>query len=292
MGGGVNVFLESLVEGFSDAAVYMVLAAGLALIFGVLQLLNFAQGDVMSLAAYVCLSTVSVTSNFIPLLIAVAVGLGAAFGVVFYVGIVQPLRRHDHRSQLVATYGLSLVIQGVIFLVWTGEPRSITQNANSVSLGSVHIGYTTLLNVVLAALSLGAVGLLLARTSLGRRIRATSQNRMMAELTGINTWVPEITAVVLGMMLSGVGGVMLLEYSQLQPSIGFSSITNAFAIVIIAGPGAPIRAIVGVCIALSLLSSLVGTYVSFTLGSLVFFGAIIVALVIRPAGVGARALRT
>ena len=288
----MNVFLESLVQGFSNAAVYMVLAAGLALIFGVLQLLNFAQGDVMSLAAYTCLSTVAVTSNFIPLLIAVALGLGGAVGVVFYIGIVRPLRHHDHRSQLVATYGLSLVIQGVIFLIWTGEPRSITQNANSVSVGSVQIGYTTLLNILLAALSLGTVGLMLARTSLGRRIRATSQNRMMAELTGINTWVPEVTAVILGTMLAGVGGVMLLEYSQLQPTIGFSSITNAFAIVIIAGPGAPIRTIVGVCIALSLLSSLVGTYVSYTLGSLVFFGAIIIALVIRPAGVGARALRT
>lgn len=286
----MDQFIQMLVLGLSNGAVYILLGVSVSLIFGILGVLNFAQGDFMTLGAYVGYSAV------------VGIGLGVAaslllifpalvvVGVVFYFGVLRPMRGHQHEMVLVATFGTALLLQGLIGLAWGGDPLGIQRITGAWRLDDVTIPYVAAINVGIAAVTLAALLALLSRTSLGRAVRATAQDRVGAQLSGVDTGRAELTAVVLAVALSGLAALMILQRDLLTPQVGFELVLKAFAVAIVAGLGR-LNGLLPAALLIGIMESAVGTYWSESLATATVFAAVVVTLLVRPQGFGGSRVR-
>lgn len=279
----MTVFLQTLVTGTGIAALYVMLSIGVALIFGVLGLVNFAQGDFMTVAAYVGFTAVTSwklgSLTAMVLMIPVLLVLGTAF---FY-GVVVPTRRHSSESQFIATFGVAFILQGLVQVVWTANPVSVPRSVGAVQIGGVTIPHILLIQVAITAVLLSALWLFLSRTKSGRAIRATAVDQTAAELMGINTRRAQLIAVLVSCVLSAAGGYMIMTTYVLNPTIGFSLIFSAFAVVVMAGLGSLGGAVVA-SVVLGFGTAFIGTYVNSSVTDAVPFLIILAVLVLRPAG--------
>ena len=287
----MEVFLQAMVLSLSNAAVYVVLGTSVSLIFGILGVLNFAQGDFMTIGAYVGLSVVlglslgAVQSLF--LVLPVMLGIG----ICFYYGLIRPMRRHSHEMLLVATFGLAILLQGAVQMIWGGSAIGIERNTASWRFGGVAVSHVAAVNMVLAVTCLGGLTLLLSYTNLGREIRATAQDRVGAEITGIVTGRVEVAGMCIALLLTGVAGLMILQRSLLTPQVGFEIVLKAFAITILAGLGS-VKGLAYAGLILGISEGLFSTFISSSLVNVVSFAAMAIALLLRPTGISGIGERT
>jgi branched-chain amino acid transport system permease protein len=279
----MTVFLQTLVTGTGIAALYVMLSIGVALIFGVLGLVNFAQGDFMTVAAYVGFT--AVTSWKLGSLTAMVLMIPVllVLGTTFFYGVVVPTRRHSSESQFIATFGVAFILQGLVQVVWTANPVSVPRSVGAVQIGGVTIPHILLIQVAITAVLLSALWLFLSRTKSGRAIRATAVDQTAAELMGINTRRAQLIAVLVSCVLSAAGGYMIMTTYVLNPTIGFSLIFSAFAVIVMAGLGSLGGAVVA-SVVLGFGTAFIGTYVNSSVTDAVPFLIILAVLVLRPAG--------
>jgi branched-chain amino acid transport system permease protein len=283
----VELIVQTFISGLGQSAVFLMLSVGLALLFGVMRILNFAHGDLMTLAAYIGYSVVGLGLGLAPALVAM-LAVMAAVGAVFHFAVLRPSGRRMEDLQVVATFGAGVAIQGLISIIWGPNPVAVEQDVSAIHWGGILITTATVRNVVIAAVSFAVLLVILTKTPLGRQIRAVSQDPVAAQLMGVNTKAVTAITSVIGVMFAGVGGFFLLTTSSLSPTLGFSFVLYAFAIVVVAGMGS----MTGAAIA-SLILGMASAYVALLAGSvyagMVPFVAIILILIIRPSGLaGAR----
>jgi len=286
----VETFIQMSVLGLSNAAVYVLLGISVSLIFGVLGVLNFAQGDFMTLGAYVGYSAVTAIGLSIAASVVLIFPALIVVGVIFYFTVLRPMRNHQHEMVLVATFGTALLMQGLIGLAWGGDPLGIERITGAWRIDNVTIPHVALINIALAAIALFGLMITLNRTSLGRSVRATAQDRIGAQLAGVDTNRAELTAVVLSVALSGLAGLMILQRELLTPQVGFELVLKAFAVAIVAGLGR-INGLLPAAIVIGLMESAVATYASESLATATVFLAVVLTLLIRPQGFGGSRVR-
>lgn len=286
----MDLFLQALVLSASNIAVYVLLGVSVSMIFGILHVLNFAQGDFMTIAAYVGYASVVGLSLGVVATVALVGPVLLVVGVLFYYLLLRPMRDHQHEMVLVATFGLALVIQGVVQFIWGGSPIGVPRNLGAWNVSGVTIPEVAVINVALAGVGLGGLYIVLSSTRLGREIRATAQNRAGAAVAGINIDRVELGAVVLSVLLSGLAGYMILQRELLTPQVGFHLVLKAFAVAIVAGLGR-VHGLVWAAAALGFVEGMVATYVSASLGNATVFGAVIVMLLWRPEGIAGMSVR-
>jgi branched-chain amino acid transport system permease protein len=279
---------QTLVNGVSTASIYMMISLGLALVFGVMRVVNLAQGEFMMLAAYGAFwlfATYRVNPYLsITLVVPAALVLGLAVNWV----AIRHLVGRSGVNQLLATFGLGLVFQGLAQSVWTADLRRLDFTLPSVTLLGVTVAGVRLINIVVALLVLALLAYFLNRTDPGRFVRATASNRLGAMLCGVDVQRVDAAIFTLGAGLTAVGGVMLALVYFVYPTVGASLILKAFAVVVLGGMGSIAGVIVG-SLAIGIAESLVTTYVSSQFTDLVAFAVIFVVLLLRPQGLfGAR----
>lgn len=284
----MTVFFQSLVTGISDASLYLMLSIGLSLLFGVLGLVNFAQGDFMTVAAYIGVAAISglgfsALESLAPMVLALAL-----VGAIFYVLILRPTERHGEENRLLATFGTGYVLQGVVQAIWGPDQRAARQGSGSFHVSGVTIPNDTIRNVIIAAIALIALFAFLDRSQLGREVRATAQDHVGAEILGVDTGRAKLVATVISSALTAAGGLMLFTSSYLYPQVGFALVLNAFAIVILAGLGS-IGGTVIASLILGVATELVASYIDPSYANLVPFVVIVLVLLIRPTGLANRA---
>jgi len=284
----MDVFLQALVSGLSIGAMYVLLSVGVALVFGVLNVVNFAQGDFMTVAAYVGFTGVTTMGLglFMSSLLMVPVLL--AVGLVFFLVVVLPTSRRDHEVQFIATFGTALALQGLVQVFWGGNPVSIKRSTDSFALGSVTIPEESLIRIVLTTVAMLALWGFLSGTKLGRRVKATAADPVAAQLLGIDTRRMQLVAVLVSSVLTAAGGYALLTSTILTPTVGFTMIFSAFTVVVLAGLGSLGGALVA-SIVLGLAVSFTGTYVNVSVTSAVPFAVIFLVLAFRPTGLRGKA---
>jgi branched-chain amino acid transport system permease protein len=276
------------------AAVLFLIAAGLSLIFGVMGIVNMAHGTFYALGAYVTAWSVGVAAAaFPPAALFVFLLLGAV--VVALIGLaIEPtlLRRFYRRPeeyQLLVTFGLLLVLEDLIRLVWGGTPR--TAGGLVDYLGLIRIGGLPYPVYNLAMIGVGVVAALglwafIYRTKFGVLLRATAQDRRMAAALGIDVGRIYILAFGVGCFMAGLGGAIVVPSQAAVLGMGVEVLVIAFVVVVIGGLGSLEGALVGALIVSALRTVTIQFWEEIELAALYLIAAIV--LLIRPTGLFGR----
>jgi len=283
-----NILLFA-VGGLSLAAYLFIVTAGLSLVFGALRVINMAHGSLYMIAAFVTVvvaNQVGVAAGFwVGLLVAVLAA--GAVGAVIEVVVLRRVYRQEHLIQLLGTYAVTLIVAGLVRLIWGGSYRTMV--APAVLTGSLQIAGFSYARysffMIFAAMLIGAgVYLMLYRTSLGRNIRAAVSDSELLSASGVNVKVLFTTVFIIGAALAGLGGVIVAPSQAVGTTMDSDILVLAFAISVIGGLGSIVGSLVG--------SVIVGEVISFGLANpatnpyaLAFvFIIMVVVLTIRPWG--------
>ncbi len=292
--GTSRLVLQLLVEGIKLGLLIAMMAIGLSLVFGTTQLVNFAHGDLISLGAIIAyVFNVTIGMNLI-LAAILAVIATAATGALLDLGIFRPLRKRGIGliSQLVITIGLSLFMRYSMLYFFRGDPRSYSDYAiqRGVQIGPIVLAPKDLWSVALAVVVLVGVGLMLQKTRLGRAMRAVSDNRDLAESSGIDVERVILLVWAMGAGLAALGGILWGVGESVSWIMGFRLLLPVFAGMILGGIGTAYGALVG--------SLVVGIFIQMStlvipseLKNAAAMLVLVVILVIRPQGILGRAER-
>jgi urea transport system permease protein len=281
------IIANQLFTGISFGAVLLLIALGLALTFGQMNVINMAHGELIMAGAYtVYLLQQVIPSAGVSLLVAIPVAFGVSGGVGVVLEILL-LRRLYARplDTLLVTWGVSLVLQQAARDIF-GAPNKQT-DAPSWLTGAVQVGDLTLpaSRLFILALALGAVAglsLLLRGTALGRRIRAVVGNRDLAETSGVATARVDRVTFFVGSGLAGVAGVALTLLGAIGPTMGTSYIIDAFLVVVVGGLG-QLKGSVIMAFALGMLNAVAEFQVGASVAKVIVFAGI-VAFIQWPQG--------
>ena len=230
----------AVVQGVLLGGLYALFAAGLSLIFGVMRLVNIAHGDLIILAAYLCLTTTVMLGvhPFAALLIVMPAMAG--IGYVLQRGILNRTLGPDILPPLLVTFGLSVIIQNALLETYTADPRKLPGGAietASVDLGGITLGVLPLLTFGIAVAVIAGLQFVFYRTSLGRGFRAVSDNQDIAQLMGLNKAHVFGVAMALALAVVAIAGILLGMRTSFDPAIGGGRLIFGFEAVIIGGLG-------------------------------------------------------
>ncbi|HXR58746.1 MAG TPA: branched-chain amino acid ABC transporter permease [Burkholderiales bacterium] len=243
----MDIFVQQLVNGLTLGAVYAVVALGYTMVYGIIQLINFAHGEVVMIGAMVAFSVIKRLADAgLPPVVVVLIGTACAVPVCMVVGYAmerlayRPLRRAPRLAPLITAIGVSIVLQHVAMLIWSRNvlafPQIIPAVSFTVAGASVTGVQVAIIGVCLAIM--GALALLVYRTRLGRAMRATAQNPQVAALMGVDVNRVIATTFVIGAALAAVAGVLVGTYYGLaQYTMGSVLGLKAFAAAVLGGIG-------------------------------------------------------
>lgn len=282
----MHALVQGVILGVLTAGVYALMASGQTLIFGVMKVVNLAQGAMVILSAY--LSYQLFTSFGIDPLLAIPVTTVVMFalGVVVQLAFLRPLRAEDRSElSLLVTFAVALLLEGIMSVTWNTSVRSInTSYANSSwSVGGYQITLVRLWAFVLSIAALGILFLLLNRTRLGRAIRATVQNPESARLLGVEA--DRVSAIGFGLgsaTAAAAGSIYGLLY-PFNSGSHYDLISRLLSIVLLGGLGSIGGAVVGSLI-VSTSSAIVASTISPSWSEMTFFVILLLVLLVRPHG--------
>ena len=289
-----RLIYQAIVDGILIGGVYALMAVGLTLIFGVLDIINIAQGILVIVGAY--LSYVLSVRLHIDLFAGLLITVPAMFvlGVGIYWGFIRPLRGHERTAMaLLATYAVALIIEGILY--WIFSPNYVQLNASyvtaSVRVFGFYLPYIYLYGFALAVALVVLLYLMLHRTQFGRSVRATMQDRTAALLIGIDVNRVAGLTFGIGVAVTAVGGMMYGATSGgFNPNSGYDLISRLLAIIILGGLGSIAGALVA-SVFMMTVESLVNIW-SPEWAIVVFYAALVLVLIFRPAGLlGRQAVR-
>jgi branched-chain amino acid transport system permease protein len=284
----LHEFGLQLLNGLTFAALLFLVSSGFTLIFGLMRIVNLAQGSLYLLGGYIGLSVIRATGSFWLALPAAALAIGA-LGLLVERGLLRRVRGRP-MSEILLTVGLSFIAADLALAVWGGDP--ITLDVPGVIDGRTEILGVTYPVYRLCVVALGlavAAGLwlLLERTRIGAMVRAGVDDREMAEALGINVKLVFTGVFALGAMLAGLAGVVGGAYLSLFPGADTQILTYALVVVVVGGMGSLRGAVLG-----ALLVGLIyifGQALVPNLAYFVLFAPMALVLILRPQGLFGRA---
>lgn len=281
----VSTFAQFLVNALFVSSLYALVALGLTLIFGVMQIADFAQGALYMLGAYVGFYVTNVFGlSYFLSLPAAMVGI-AIIGALDNVLVYRPLRRAGGATTFVAALGILLILQNAALWAFGGDYKLIRSPFGDakVDLGGAIITYHQIFIVLMTASLIGGVWLFLRKAKVGKALRAMSQNREAAALMGINLDRISLVTFAIAAALAGTAGVLISPMRAFDPHIGAIAILKSFAIVIFGGMGSISGAVLGAFI-VGLAETMTAAYIAAEYSDLVAFVLMIGILFVRPQG--------
>lgn len=283
---------QALVLGLLIGGVYALMASGLTLIFGVMRIINIAQGAFLIVVATFTWWLWRETGIDPILASVVTTPLMFGLGWLLYKLVVSRIRGQSPSMSVLLTFGIALVIEGVLNVVAGNKFKSATPSyfEESFTLGSIQLPKTQVFGFLAAVVVLAGLYLVLTKTWTGRAIRATAQNPSAAALVGVSAAGTAALAFALGSASAGVGGSILSVLYPFFPASHYDWISRLLGIVVLGGMGSLPGALVGALI-LGLAETLTATYGSLRWSTLVFYLVIMVVLLARPQGLFGAKLR-
>jgi neutral amino acid transport system permease protein len=290
-GEGLHAVAQTGLNGLSLGAIYALGAVGLTLVYGILKLVNFAQGDFLTFGAYMAY-LVNVTWGM-PLVVGVfwAMIATALLGLLFERVMWGPMRaKHAGFLQLILmSIGLAFILRAVVTWFWSTEIRTLDVNTtDTVNFLGLRIGQTELIVLVVGVAVLVIVGLMLRVTLLGKRMRALSDDLDLAETAGIDTRRVILYTWVFAGALAGLAGVLAGAITDLKPELGFELLLPIFAAVILGGIGDAFGALAAGMV-LGVMTEWSTLVIDARWKTAVGFVVLVAVLVIRPQGIFGRA---
>lgn len=288
----MDLLLDELVNGLTAGAEYALIAAGLALIFGVLEIVNFAQGELYMVGAYFLY--LAQAQLHLPYGVALVVDLlgMALLGVVFYTVVIRRILGRGWQVQLVATLAVSILLVNLAIVTAGSLPKTVESALvdKVVSVGTLHVSVQRLVVLATAVVAFAVLAWFLRSTRTGRAMRAVAQNREAATVVGVPIQRIGLATVVIGSVLCGLAAGTISPLYNVAPTMGSLVIVKAFAAVIMGGFGNVGGAIASAFV-LGVAEALAIGYVSAAYADAIVFGVMIVVLLVRPEGVLGKAVR-
>ena len=296
----IELIIQQFLNALGLGIMYALIAVGFTLFFGVIEVVNFAHGEVFMLGAFVALlsvgliTSIGLTMGSLPFFLAILLLVllaGGIFGVLLEKFIVRPMRSAPDIMTLLITLGVSIVMrEAVMLFVPNGrnpQPFPKLFEMESIKIGGILIKPETILCIILSAVLISGLYYIIEKTTFGRYIRATAQDREAAMMMGINVKKIFIITLALGSALGAVAGMMNgLSYGIIKFNMGFAAGIKGFAAAVVGGLGNVYGAIAG-----GMLLGFLEIFVVSTIpdGSsyqdLISFVIVILCLVFRPAGI-------
>lgn len=271
--------------GLIVGALLFLVAAGLTLIFGVLRVINFSHGAFYMLGAYIALSAYRATDSYVLATLAAGLGVGL-FGLVFERFFMRRVYQADVLMQLLVCYAFILILDDVVKIIWGAEFQSMGMPAAFqlpplfIGGGIVPVFYVYL--IAAAGLIALVMWFILAKTRMGKIIRAAAQNPTMTSALGLNTSLIYACVFAFGGMLAGMAGGLAAPVRSMSPGMGFSILIESFIVTVIGGMGSVSGALVG-----ALMIGLVRSFGSIGFPLFVegiMFLAMALILILKPSG--------
>ena len=290
----MEIVALQVLNSLSYAAVLFLIAAGLSLIFGVMGIVNMAHGMFYALCAYVAAWSVGLAATAVPpaalfiflLLGAIAVAL---IGLAIEPSLIRRFYRRPEEYQLLVTFGLLLVLEDLIRLVWGGTPRTaggLVDYLGLIRIGGLPYPVYNLLMIGVGIAAAGALWAFVYRSKFGVLLRATAQDRRMAAALGINVGRIYILAFGLGCFMAGLAGAIVVPTQAAVLGMGVEVLVISFVVVVIGGLGSLEGALVGALIVSALRTITIQFWEEIELAALYLIAAIV--LLIRPTGLFGR----
>jgi branched-chain amino acid transport system permease protein len=283
-------FLQTIILGLLIGGVYALLAAGLTLIFGVMNVINVAHGAFLILAAFVTWTLWDATGLDPLLAVIVTTPLMFGFGWLLYNATIRPIRKAPPSSSVLLTFSLALVIEGVMGLVWGNTSHAVRTPYfdQSFAVGDLFLPKSQVYGCLLAVGVLAGLWGFLTKTWTGRAIRASAVNPQGAELVGVNVAAVAAMTFAVGVAVTGAGGSIVSVLYPFLPGSHYVWISRLLGIIVLGGMGSLPGAVVGALL-MGVGETLTTTYVSPAWTTAVPYVIIFLVLMFRPQGLmGAR----
>lgn len=281
----MDIFLQLLVNGLLLGGAYAIISLGLTLIFGVVQVVNFAHGEFLMIGMYLVYLLaqhfgIHPYLGLVPVAI-ILFGLGALTQKL----LIEPLLNAGEEIQIFATVALSIMFLNLALIVFGADVFSVkvAVGRGSMNLGPISLVSGPVITFVVAILLAVLLHLFMHRTYTGRALRAVAQHRYASMLMGVNVKFVYVLAFGLGSAFVGVAAGLLAPQYPVFPTVGTYFVLTAFVIVVLGGMGNLYGAVAGSMI-IGVVDTMAGYYISPDLKEVVYFGIFLLILAIRPSG--------
>jgi branched-chain amino acid transport system permease protein len=285
-------FVQTLILGLLVGGVYALLASGLTLIFGVMNVINIAHGAFLILAAFLTYSIWSATG--LDPLVAIVITTPAmfVFGWVVYNLSLRRIRTGPAAATVLLTFGLALVVEGLMGIIWGNTAHSVTPpySNESFHIGSLFLPKAQVYGGIIAIAVLAVLWIVLTRSWLGRAIRAAAVNPQGAALVGVNVSAVAAATFAVGVASAGAGGSIVSVLYPFLPGSHYVWISRLLGIIVLGGMGSLPGALIG-ALMLGLAETLTVTYISPAWATAVPYALVFVVLLARPHGILGTRLR-
>lgn len=296
------MFLQQLINGLTVGSVYALIALGYTMVYGVLGLINFAHGEIYMIGAYLgviffgIFTAVGLTAKSLPLSIVLtfvmAIVYSSAYGYTVEKLAYRPLRHAPRLSPLITALGMSIFLQNYVMLSQGARDKVFPSVlSGGIDMGSVTVSYLQMFIVLISLILMVVLHLFINRTRLGTAMRATSQDKKMASLLGINVDRVISATFIIGSGLAAAGGVMIaMHYGLINFYMGYVAGLKAFTAAVLGGIGSIPGAMLG-GIVLGLIESFGAGYISAEYKDVFAFAILIIVLLFKPSGLLGKSLQ-
>jgi branched-chain amino acid transport system permease protein len=288
----VTQLIQTIVLGLLLGGVYALLASGLTLIFGVMDVINVAQGALIILAAFITWALWNET-GLDPLLgVFVTTPLMFLVGILIYITTIRWIQGKPPSTSVILTFGLALIIEGVMGIVWSATLHRATPSYfdESFRIGDIYLRKGQVYGCAIAIGVLAVLYVILRVTWLGRAIRAVSANMGSARLVGVNPSTVAALTFAIGVATTGAGGSIAAVLYPFLPGSHYAWISRLLGIIVLGGMGSLPGAIVGALL-LGVAETMTVTYISPQWATMVPWVVIMAVLLLRPQGLMGQKLR-
>jgi branched-chain amino acid transport system permease protein len=281
----LTIIGAAVINGILMGGIYTLVASGLTLIYGVLHIINFAHGSLLMVSMFGVYYLVTKLGVDPYLSLIVTMPTMFVMGYVLYKYFIGKLSYGKDENILLITLGLSIVIENLALMLFTGDSRTISLSYSDkmFEVGPLLIGLPKIISFVASMVMCGLLGIFITQTDTGRAIRAVAKERMGARLVGID--VDKVFAISfgLGMATLGAAASLLMPIFYVSPTTGHVFVMVAFTVVVLGGMGSFLGAVVGGLI-VGLTESFGGLYLGESLGQIGISLIFILILLFRPSG--------
>lgn len=237
----LSYFLSMLISGLKLGSIYAIVAIGYSIVYGILRLINFAHGDIMTVGVYLIL--VLMNAAGVPLLAAIVISVALSVGVGLAIERLayRPLRDATEETTLISSLAVSTLLQNLLQIIFSAQRKAFILPeflSQTHQFGIVKVSTINIITFIVTAIFLVAMYLILKKTRIGTAMRACSENMQAARLMGINVNKVVMFAFVIGSAMAVVAGLLLSgEYKTVYPALGFIPGLKAFCAAVIGGIG-------------------------------------------------------
>jgi branched-subunit amino acid ABC-type transport system permease component len=279
----VDQIIVQTINGLVNGMVLAMVASGLTLIFGIMDVVNFAHGDLLMLGAFMGATAYGATGSFWLALVTAAVVI-AVLGVLLQITTLRPLIGRDPLTTILATFGVSLVLQKYALWQWGPSVRRISEPVpGHFTLFYLEYPWYRVATAFMAGLAIGGLWLFLKYGKYGIWIRATTQDRLMAQAMGIPVPLVHTAVFAIGSAMAAASGVLFGPFAGVTQTMGFDFTLRAFIVVVVGGMGNLAGSILA-SIFISLLEAYAALFVSPAQAVIVSFVVLVATMLVRPTG--------